>query len=80
MQFYIGIIIVLFILLGYVLLLKDKFKYNYSTGIFIVLTSIMFFMSICSMLNIMLIGFYTISIIGIILSIIFIVKNIIQKK
>ena len=28
MQFYIGIIIVLFILLGYVLLLKDKFKYN----------------------------------------------------
>jgi len=80
MQFYLGIIIVSFILLGYVLLLKDKFKYNYSTGVFLTLTSIMFFMSICSMLNIMLIGFYAISIIGIILSFIFIIKNIIQKK
>lgn len=80
MQFYFGILILFFILLGYILLLKDKFNYNYSTGIFLTLTAIMFFMSICAMLNILLIGFYIISILGIFFSVFFIIKNIIQKK
>ena len=80
MSFYLGIIILCFIILGYMFFLKNVFDYNYSTSIFLSLTIIMFSMTIFCMLNILLVGFYIVTICGLFFLVFFTIKNIIQHK
>ena len=80
MCYFIRLILLLIVLFGYIFLLKDKFEFNFGKSLFLSMTLIMFLISIFSLCNIMLIGFYFISIFGFSYLIYYIIHIIIKKQ
>lgn len=66
MNYYLGVVLIFFVVLGYVFFLKDRFNYNFGKSVFFSLSVIMFLMSLSSFLNQLLIGYYVVTFLGII--------------
>ncbi len=80
MDFFVGVPLLIIVLFGYIYLLKDKFDYNFGKSLFLSLVLIMFLISVFSLWDIMLIGFYGISIVGIGYFIYFMINNTVKNK
>ncbi len=80
MGFYLGTLVFLLVVFGYIQFFCNKFNWEFGKSLFLSISFITFLMSIFSMIDIMLFGYYFISVLGFVFFVFFFIKNIIRKR